>query len=70
MATEDTVPHPVPEPVRAFAEGMLGNDRFSYTFEGEEIEVPSRFDGPAETATWRFDGTVRVSVSTPDVPEG
>ncbi len=32
-----------------------------YTFEGMEVEVPSGTGDDVEHATWRMDGTVRVT---------
>ncbi|XVH32815.1 hypothetical protein ACNS7O_06425 [Haloferacaceae archaeon DSL9] len=38
------------------------------TLERFEIEVPMTMSPDAETATWRFDGTVRISVGEVSVP--
>ncbi|MFB6117213.1 hypothetical protein [Halosegnis sp.] len=59
--TEEAAPTP-PALVREFTADLMAGDEVSYTLEDAHVDVPSRFDRPSPTATWRFDGTVTVRV--------
>ncbi|WP_254536855.1 hypothetical protein [Halomarina litorea] len=55
----------VPEPVRAFADGVLSaeeGETYEQTFDGETVGVPARFDRESPVARWRFDGRLAVTV--------
>jgi hypothetical protein len=59
----DAAPTP-PARIREFL-ADLDDDRADLTFDDETVEVPSRFDRPAATARWHFDGTLRVRIDRP-----
>lgn len=40
------------------------NARIDYTFEDMTVEVPSQAGGNASHATWKLNGTVRISTSS------
>lgn len=58
---DDGDPPPVPDVVREFHDG-LADGEVTMEFDATTVAVPSRFDRPAPTAEWRFDGRLTVRV--------
>jgi len=57
----DADPPPVPDVVREFRDGLVAGET-TVEFDATTVPVPSRFDRPAPTAEWRFDGRLTVRV--------